>query len=292
MRKTVDLILHIVLALQYRKDSIEHLNEMMKQASVDMESVDQSPDRRSEFRNDKSELTALIEGVTKVRYKTNFFNHVYTLSLLTLSTSNFVPKLEEVSQMQQEFITSPTSNDLHKQLDNLNEQIDSISHTSTNAKVSSPKSGSKNNSLNDSKIDMEVLSERKTRIQRPSARTIMNSLPKPKANESARKLFFYKQPTSKEKEKTTTPNPNDSETPSLYNNSEIKQPQHAKKHEIQFTSSTKKLTMIPEGSFNTPQIKRSNQIESIRDKLRDLKDNSYEPKPVSGMGSTPMNPNQ
>jgi len=209
------------------------LTKMMEEAT-DAAHVDDSPLNESELLNtDKSELSAFNE----------------------------ISELEELTKRQHEYITSPTSDDFHTQLDNLNDGIDSLTPPSVPSKAPSAKGTSR---------------------QLPTKTTP----PTPKS--AARKCFFsYNNPTSlprKHTSATTTASSNNFKTPYKNSSEHIQSSEnedlkpeanittHSKKKDIDIpkSSATKKLTVITEDSFKTPSTKRSDQIRSIRDKLKVL----------------------
>jgi len=213
------------------------LTKMMEEAT-DTAHVDDSPLNESELLNtDKSELSAFIDEISE---------------------------LEELTKRQHEYITSPTNDDFHTQLDNLNDGIDSLTPPSVPSKAHPVVS------------DVATSAKGTTILQLPAKTTP----PTPKS--AARKCFFsFNNPTSMPKKQTpaTTTTPNNSfKTPHKVNvssNEDLKLEStittHSKKKaDIPKSSTTKKLSIITEDSFKTPATKRSDQIRSIRDKLKVL----------------------
>ena len=206
--------------------------------------VDDSPLNESELLNtDKSELSAFIDEISE---------------------------LEELTKRQHEYITSPTNDDFHTQLDNLNDGIDSLTPPSVPPKA---------HPVHESNVATSA--EGMTR--KLSTKT---TPPTPKS--AARKCFFSYNLTSVPKKHTpvttTTSNNNSFKTPHKNSSEHIQSSENedlkprstitthikTKDTDIPKSSTTKKLTIITEDSFKTPSTKRSDQIRSIRDKLKVL----------------------
>jgi len=245
------------------------LTKMMEEAT-DAAHVDDSPLNESELLNtDKSELSAFIDEISE---------------------------LEELTKRQHEYITSPTSDDFHTQLDNLNDGIDSLTPPS---------------------VPSEAHNGHESGVA-TSAKEMTHQLPTkttpPTPKSAARKCFFSFNNTSSMPKKPTpvttstsnnsfkTPHKNSSEHIQSSENEDLK-PQSAittnpkkKDTDISKSSATKKLKVITEDSFKTPATKRSDQIRSIRDKLkvlsveRDAPVNDTEDQDVNSQSEEPAQP--
>lgn len=204
---------------------------------------------------------------------------------------NFFLKLEELC----EYITSPTNHDLHTQLDNINDHIDSITPPSAKMKSSGQRREpmdlmSSSSSKSCSKIDSTEMPAGKGPDSQVSiAKQKQAPLPMATPKKAAQNLYFFKQPKSnesssnerKKKQLPAVKESNGDKKPAS-KRTNIPQPRSRKKKDrptLSSTKSTKKLEVIPENHFKTPNNRsRSEQLEMIRNKLRVLSDPSDQKK--------------
>lgn len=209
--------------------------------------MDSNESCKSELGRAKSELNTLIDEISAVSLGPD------SLSITALPPCASQPhlflfhQLEDATRIQHDYITSPTSHDLHTQLDNLNNQIDAI-------------------------IPPLGISPRR---EKTSVTKIGSSTEMLAGTISAQKLYFFKQPKLSDlsdhpkkqgrpavKEVEVDGSPVDKLTSTTSS-------QTQKKDINVIIPATKKLTLIPN---NTKTPGRSKQIASIREKLHVLTD--------------------
>ena len=197
-----------------------------------------------------------------------------------------------MTKRQHEYVTSPTNDDFHTQLNNINNQIDDIVPPSASSKTRKSMPGKGSNSL-------------------PTATPINN--PKsagPTPKKAAQKCYFFKQP--KDNHSTSLPRkqerasvPSSAERKLTILESNFKTPHRNKSKQSssskvdnkgfkpQFTegitlsqpkktedvtpttSTTKQMAIINESSFKTPAVKPIDQINSSTKKLALIGESSY-----------------
>ena len=214
------------------------------------------------------------------------------LCIRFLTTSISLLQLEKVTKRQHEYVTSPTNDDFHTQLNNINNQIDDIVPPSASSKTRNCMPGKGSNSL-----------QTATSVNYPKS---AGTTPK----KAAQKCYFFKQP--KDNHSTSLPRkqerasvPSSAERKFTLPESNFKTPHRNKSKQSssskvdnkgfkpQFTegitlsqpkktegvtpitSTTKKLAIINESSFKTPAVKPIDQINSSTKKLALIGESSY-----------------
>lgn len=185
--------------------------------------------------------------------------------------------MEEATKTQLDYITSPTNDDFYTQLNNINDQIDSIPTSASSKRSDAIRSLADNlpaaiPMTNDNSTQQNTTQKRAFFSSKQPINSINNSTSqtkKPnqplvsKKNVAAIATTNFKTPYRGRYEKS----PSNNDKAVLPQSTEHK----PKKMDATPVSSSKKLAMISESSFKTPAVmKRSDQIKSIRDKLQML----------------------
>ena len=214
------------------------------------------------------------------------------LCIRFLTTSISLLQLEKVTKKQHEYVTSPTNDDFHTQLNNINNQIDDIVPPSASSKTRKSMPGKGSNSL-----------QTATSVNNPKS-----AGPTPK--KAAQKCYFFKQPkdnhsTSLPREQERTSVPSSTERKLTITESNFKTPHRNKSGQSssskvdnngfkpQFTegitlsqskkaegvtpitSPAKKLAIMNESSFKTPAVTRIDKMNSSTKKLALIGESSY-----------------
>lgn len=224
------------------------LTGMMEQAQDDVDSFEGKCDSL-DMENAKSELNVLIDGVTE---------------------------LEEVTQKQHHYISTPSKHDFRTQLDNLNEQIDNITSPSAKLQNISPRLRTEHGYSY--KIDdSNSLAGRESAIEiEPPADTPNDAFtPVATPKKAARNSYFFEAPTIDDS--SNQPKKTDAS-----DQIETNKPLEDKEVAREKKPADKPITAAsPENNFQTSHDeKRSERIALMRDKLRVSTGNSKDAAPL------------
>ena len=212
------------------------------------------------------------------------------LCLRFLTTSISLLQLEKVTKKQHEYVTSPTNDDFHTQLNNINNQIDDIVPPSASSKTRKSMPGKGSNSLptatsvNDPKSAGPAFLAQKCYFFKQPKDNHSTSLPREQERTSVPSSTERKLTITESNFKTPHRNKSGQSSSSKVDNNGFK-PQftegitlsQSKKAEgvTPITSPAKKLAMMNESSFKTPAVTRIDKMNSSTKKLALVGESSY-----------------
>ena len=212
------------------------------------------------------------------------------LCLRFLTTSISLLQLEKVTKKQHEYVTSPTNDDFHTQLNNINNQIDDIVPPSASSKTRKSMPGKGSNSLptatsvNDPKSAGPAFLAQKCYFFKQPKDNHSTSLPREQERTSVPSSTERKLTITESNFKTPHRNKSGQSSSSKVDNNGFK-PQftegitlsQSKKAEgvTPITSPAKKLAMMNESSFKTPAVTRIDKMNSSTKKLALIGESSY-----------------